>query len=49
MQNTLSVWHERGYHVASASVRFVVAWKPKDDPKEASETAVLLIDMELRK
>lgn len=49
MQNTLSVWHDRGYHVTSASVRFVVAWKPKDDPKEASETAVLLIDMELRK
>lgn len=31
----------------SASVRFVVAWKPKDAPKEEAETAVLLPDLVL--
>lgn len=38
---------ERGYEVKSASVRFVVAWKPKDAPKEEAETAVLLPDLVL--
>ena len=45
MQNTLSEWEERGYGVKSASVRFVVAWKPKDAPKSERETAVLLADL----
>lgn len=30
MQNTVSEWERKGYNVESASVRFVVAWKPKD-------------------
>ncbi|WP_455639974.1 RecQ family ATP-dependent DNA helicase [Parabacteroides sp.] len=47
MQNTLSEWKEKGYEVKSASVRFVVAWKPKDAPKKESETAVLLADLVL--
>ena len=34
MQGTLSEWEQRGYKVKSASVRFVVAWKPKDATKE---------------
>lgn len=45
MQTTLSKWEERGYKIKSASVRFVVAWKPKDAPKNESETAVLLADL----
>lgn len=45
MQNTLSEWEEREYRVKSASVRFVVAWKPKDAPKSEPETAVLLADL----
>lgn len=45
MQQTLSGWKEKGYEVKSASVRFVVAWKPKDAPKEEPETAVLLADL----
>ena len=49
MQATLSAWKEKGYQVSSASVRYVVAWKPKDAPKEESETAVLLIDLTLTK
>ncbi len=47
MQDTLAEWIERGYSVNSASVRFVVAWKPKDAPKKTPEIAVLLADMHL--
>ena len=47
MQGTLSEWEQRGYKVQSASVRFVVAWKPKDAPKDETETAVLLADLRL--
>ena len=45
MQETLSDWEKRGYKVKSASVRFVVAWKPKNAPKDEAETAVLLADL----
>lgn len=47
MQEKLSEWQERGYNIKSASVRFIVAWKPKDAPKEEKETAVLLADLVL--
>ncbi len=47
MSITLNGWFEKGYSVKSASVRFIVAWKPKDAPKKESETAVILIDMKL--
>lgn len=47
MQDTLSEWEKRGYKVKSASVRFVVAWKPKDAQKNEPETAVLLADLML--
>lgn len=45
MQARLLELKGKGYNVKSASVRFVVAWKPKDAPKEESETAVLLADL----
>jgi len=47
MQTTLLDWQGKGYNVKSASVRFVVAWKSKDAPKDEPETAVLLADMVL--
>ncbi len=37
----------RSYHVESASVRFVVAWKPKDAVKDEPERAVILADLVL--
>jgi len=49
MQAILSAWKEKNYQVRSASVRYIVAWKPKDAPKEEPETAVLLIDLVLNK
>lgn len=47
MQTIISTWNEKGYFFHSASVRFVVAWKSKDAPKEEPESAVLLIDLHL--
>lgn len=49
MQQTLAEWQARGYQVQSAKVRFIVAWKPKDAPKEEKETAVVLADLELKR
>ena len=45
MQKELAGWKEKGYEVKSASVRFIVAWKSKDAPKDEPETAVLLADL----
>ena len=47
METSLSEWYEKGYQVKSASVRFIVAWRPKDTPKDEPETAVLLPEMVL--
>lgn len=47
MAGTLSGWETKGYRVCSASVRFIVAWRPKYPP--APETAVTLIDLNLSK
>ncbi len=44
---TLSEWRKRGYRVKHSAVRFIVAWKPKDAPKEEPEYAILLADMTL--
>ena len=49
MREKIVEWEKRGYKVKSASVRFVMAWKSKDAPKEESETAVLLADLVLSK
>ena len=47
MQESIASWKKKGYNISSASVRYVVAWKPKNAPKEEPETAVLLIDLVL--
>jgi len=49
MRETVCSWNDKGYNVVSGTVRFIVAWKPKDAPKEEPETAVLLADLVLRK
>ncbi len=49
MQQTLAEWQAKGYEVQSAKVRFIVAWKPKDAPKEEKETAIVLADILLKK
>ena len=46
-EELVKIGKEKGYIVKSASVRFVVAWKPKDAPKEDAENAILLADLTL--
>ena len=47
MQDELAGWSARGYAVSSATIRFIVAWRPKDAPRTEEEHAVLLIDLSL--
>ncbi len=49
MHKELSEWQEKGYQIRSVSVRFIVAWKSKDEPRDKEETAVLLPDIILAK
>ena len=49
MQQILAEWEEKGYNVCSAKVRFIVAWKPQDAPKDEKEIAVILPDLYLKK
>lgn len=49
MQEELRRWEQREYKPVGAKVRFVVAWKPKDAPKDEKDRAVLLADLTLRK
>lgn len=47
MAETLAHWAEKGYEVQGAKVRFVVAWRPKDAPKDEKDTAIVLADLRL--
>lgn len=49
MQDKLHNWEAKGYKATYASIRFIVAWKPKGAPKEEKETAVLLIDLLMKR
>ena len=49
MRSELQQWEDKGYHVSEASIRFIVAWRPKDAPKEEKEHAILLLDLALSK
>lgn len=49
MQDDLLSWDKRGYKVSSSTIRFIVAWRPKDAPIEEKEHAVLLLDLCLTK
>mgnify|MGYP002671804628 CR=1 FL=1 len=47
MQTELSEWRKKGYAVTKTVIRFIVAWKPQDAPKDEPETAVILADLTL--
>jgi len=49
MQTELVSWSEKKYQVSNASIRFIVAWRPKDAPRDEKEHAVLLVDLVLKK
>lgn len=44
----LDDWYAKGFRVVSAKVAYIIAWKGKDEPAEAEETAVLLPELLLR-
>lgn len=48
MKHKLQQWESRDYYVAYAKLRFVVAWKPKNAPKNEEERAVPLVEVLLR-
>lgn len=49
MQAELNLWTKKNYRVSIATIRFIVAWKPKDAPKEEKEHAIMLADLTLIK
>lgn len=49
MNEEVSGWESRSYTVSTATVRFVVAWKPKDAQRDEQESAILLLDLHLVK
>lgn len=49
IMSELSDWIEKHYSISDVSIRFIVAWRPKDAPKEEKESAVLLVDLTLSK
>ncbi|MDE7379344.1 MAG: RecQ family ATP-dependent DNA helicase [Paraprevotella sp.] len=49
MQTELCSWKKQNYHVTNATIRFIVAWRPKNTSKEEKEYAVLLADLKLNK
>ena len=49
MRSELQQWEDQGYHVSEASIRFIVAWRPKDAPKGEKEHAIILTDLTMRR
>lgn len=49
MQGEIESWATKGYYVTKAKVRFIVAWKAKDAPKEEQKIAIVLADLLLKK
>ena len=49
IMSELSGWNEKDYSISDVSIRFIVAWRPKDAPKEEEESDVLLLDLTLSK
>lgn len=49
MTEQLIAWVSRGYKTKDCTIRFIVAWKPGNAPKEEKEYAIPLIDMIMEK
>ena len=49
IMSELSGWNEKHYSISDVSIRFIVAWRPKNAPKEEEESDVLLLDLTLSK
>ena len=49
MTEKLANWESKGYKVTAARIRFIVAWKPKDAPRDEKESAIVLADLVMKK
>ena len=49
MKEHIGKWELKGYKVTAAHVRFIVAWKPKDAPRDEKESAIVLADLVMKK
>lgn len=49
MKERIGKWELKGYKVTAAHVRFIVAWKPKDAPRDEKESAIVLADLVMKR
>lgn len=49
MKEELGKWELKGYKVTAARIRFIVAWKSKDAPRDEKESAIVLADLVMEK
>lgn len=49
MKEKLGKWELKGYKVTAARIRFIVAWKSKDAPRDEKESAIVLADLVMEK
>lgn len=49
MAEQLATWASCGYKTKVCTIRFIVAWRPGDAPKDQKEYAIPLIDMTMEK
>ena len=49
MKEKLGKWELKGYKVTAAQIRFIVAWKSKDAPRDEKESAIVLADLVMKK
>lgn len=45
MNEKIGKWELKGYKITTAKIRFIVAWKSKDTPKDEKESAIVLADL----
>ena len=49
MKEKLGKWELKGYKVTAARIRFIVAWKSKDAPRDEKESAIVLADLAMKR
>ena len=49
MKKKLGKWELKGYKVTAARIRFIVAWKSKDAPRDEKESAIVLADLVMKR
>ena len=48
MNEKIGKWELKGYKVTAAKIRFIVAWKSKEAPKDEKESAIVLADLVMK-